>query len=152
MNFLKSYFVNTTVDVDFLPITSDLKYAIRDSQAKEGLATITIPGAGAGVTILEPISEVIEELKVVIETYAGEGESRGKDKRKEEVYIAPRVLASLIGRSVSVPIRDSKLVLDPYEEVYLIDFDKKIRRREFFVHIITSDAAPAGAGKQVPKK
>lgn len=155
MNFLKNYFVNTTADTDLLAVTSDVKYAIRDSSAKDGLVTVVVPGAGAAVTIFEPIPEVIEELKISFELFAGEG-SQGTDKYKEKVNVAPRVQAAMTGRSISVPIKDGKLVLGPYEDIFIIDFDNKVRRREFFVHIVfegTAAAGPAPAGKgQPPRK
>jgi len=126
-----------------LQITSDVRFAIRDSQAKNGLVTIFIPGPGAALTVFEPLDEVKEELKVSLEALA-EGEKKGKDKRKEEVDIAPRVLASLVGRSVAIPFKDAKLVMAPYEEIFLIDFEKEAARREFFVQVIGEDAAPQG--------
>jgi len=154
MVFLKNYFINTTLEVDFLPITSDVKYAIRDANGKDGLVTVAIPGAGASVIVFEPIKEVIDELKTVIEMFAGEKE-HCIDKRKEQVMLAPRIQTAIFGRFVSLPIKDGRLMLDPYEEIYLIDFDKKIRRREFFVQVMSEDAQAAQAapkGQPLQKK
>ena len=137
-----------------MSITSDVKYAIRDSGTKEGLATIIVGGPGAGVTILEPLQEVIDELKVAFEVFAGEG-ATAKDKKKVEALINPRVQASILGRSISVPIKDARLVTDPYEEIFLVDFDKKARRREFKVQIMAQAEPPPqqpGRGMPPPKK
>ncbi len=149
MTFLKSYFVNTTAEVDLLSVTSDVKYAIRDSQGKNGLVTVIVPGAGAAVTCLEPVPEVMEELKVAFEVFAGEG-TTAKDKKKEDVLVNPRVQSAIMGRSLSIPLKDAKLVLDPYEEIYLVDFDKKVRRREFMVQVFAEAEAPAGPQKGAP--
>lgn len=155
MTFLKSYFINTTEEVDVLNISNDVKYAIRDSGGKDGLATVIVSGPGAGVTTLESIPEVIEELKVAFEVFAGEG-ATAKDKKKEEVQVNPRVQAAILGRSVSIPIKDARFVLDPYEEIFLVDFDKKVRRREFKVQIMTQaegqQPQQAGRGAPPPKK
>jgi secondary thiamine-phosphate synthase enzyme len=141
MIFLKSYFVNTTPETDFLPIMADVKYAIRDSQAKNGLVSIHVPGPAAAVTVFEPLPELIEELKIAFETFASES-TQGKDKRKEDVFIAPRVQATLIGRSLSLPVKDGRVLIEPYEEVFLIDFDKKTGRREYYINIVAEDQAP----------
>lgn len=153
MVFLKSYFVNTTTEVDFLPITSDVRYAIRDGNGKDGLVTVFVPGAGASIIAFEPIKEVIDELKTVVEMFAGEKE-HCIDKRKEQVMLASRIQTAIFGRSISLPIKDGRLIMDPYEEIYLIDFDKKIRRREFFVQVMSEDAqAQAGPkGQPLQKK
>lgn len=126
-----------------MQVTSDVRFAIRDSQAKNGLVTVFIPGPGAALTVFEPLEEVKEELRVSFEALA-EGEKKGKDKRKEEVDVAPRVLASLVGRSVAVPFKEGKLIMAPYEEIFLIDLEKKVARREFFVQVIGEDAPPQG--------
>ncbi|MBI2974792.1 MAG: YjbQ family protein [Deltaproteobacteria bacterium] len=141
MIFLKSYFVNTTPEIDFLSIMADVKYAIRDAQAKNGLVSVHIPGPAAAVTVFEPLPELIEELKIAFETFASEA-AQGKDKRKEEVFIAPRVQAALIGRSLSMPLKGGSVLIAPYEEIFLIDFDKKSGRREYYVSIVAEDQAP----------
>ncbi|PIR16738.1 MAG: hypothetical protein COV46_07170 [Deltaproteobacteria bacterium CG11_big_fil_rev_8_21_14_0_20_49_13] len=149
MTFLKSYFINTTDEVDVLNVSNDVKFAIRDSGGKDGLATVIISGPGAGVTLLEPLPEVIEELKVAFEVFAGEG-AAAKDKKKKEIYVNPRVQAAILGRSISVPIKDALLVLDPYEEIFLVDFDKKMRRREFKVQIMAQAESQPQQSKGAP--
>lgn len=141
MQFLKNYFVNATAEVDFLQITSDVRFAIRDSQAKNGQVSVFVPGPGAALTVFEPLDEVKDGLKASLAALA-EGEKKGKDKRKEEVDIVPRVLASLVGRSVAIPFKDTKLIMAPYEEIFLIDFEKQAARREFFVQVIGEDVQP----------
>lgn len=142
MIFVKNYFVNTTQEIDFISIIHEVRYTIRDSNVKDGLLTIITPGAGAGVLILEPIKEVIDSIKVVFETLGGETDAEAVDKRKERVYVMPRVLASIIGRDISIPIRKGELLLEPYEEVFLIDFDKKVRRREFYMQVMSIPEPP----------
>lgn len=153
MIVLKNYYVNTTKEVDFLPIIHDVRYAIRDANAKDGLVTVIVPNSGAALTIIEPLPEVIEELKVAFEIFAGEG-ATATDKRKATIDVAPRVQVAMLGRSLSIPLKDAKLVLDPYEEIYLIDFDKTGKRRQFLVHVMIEEAPakPAGPQKTAPAK
>jgi len=143
MIFLKNYFVNTTAETDFLTVTHDVKFAVRDAQAKNGLVTVIIPGPGASLAIFEPVEGLIDEIKTVLSAF-GEGENKGRDKWNKDVSLFPRVQAAMMGRSVSVPLKDGRLVLSPYDEIYLIDFDKKSRRREFFVQVMALDAKEGG--------
>lgn len=53
MIFLKKCFVSTSEKVDTLSIIHDIRYALRDSKAKEGLVTVVIPKAGAGLALAE---------------------------------------------------------------------------------------------------
>ena len=140
MIFLKNYFLNTTAVVDILPIISEVRYAIRDSDAKSGVVNIIIPGSGAGLCILEPVPEVMDGLKNALELFAGEG-AEAIDKKKEKVLIAPRVRSAMLGRTLSIPLNDGRLLIDPYEEIFLFDLDKKSKRREFYVQVISEAAA-----------
>ena len=149
MIVLKHYYVNTTKEVDFLSIIHDVRYAIRDANAKDGLVTVIVPDSSAALTIIEPIPAVIEELKIAFEIFAGEG-ATATDRRKVTIDISPRVQAAMLGRSLSIPLKDGKLIIDPYEEIYLIDFDKTGKRRQFCVQVMVEDA-PAKPAGQPPK-
>ena len=151
MIFLKNYFINTTAEIDFLPLTADIRYAVRDSTAKNGLVTVIVPGPAVSVVVMEPIAEVIEGLKAAFELFAAEN-IEGTDKRRQKIGVSPRIQAAMVGRSVSIPLKDLKLALDPYEEVYLIDFDNNPRRREFIVQIIYEEAPSASQPGKVAKK
>lgn len=147
MNFLKKYYVNTTADVDVVTITHDIKFAIRDSAAKNGLVSIIVPESGAGLLLMEPLDEVIAEFKTTMSMFGGEGESTTTDKKKLPVAIRPRVQAALTGRTLQLPLVNGLLLVAPYEEVVLVDFDNKVMRREFIVHILIEEEkkeAPQG--------
>lgn len=69
MIFLKNYFVDTTEKTDCIPIIHDVRFAIRDSQMKEGLVTITLPAGEAGLvlapeTIQEPPADGCRSLSL----------------------------------------------------------------------------------------
>lgn len=134
MIFLKNYFTNTTKDVDVIPITHDLKYAVRDSGTNEGLVTVMMPGPGSSVTIIQPLPEIIDELKEALKVFPGEGKE-AMTRRKEPVKVGARVKAAMLGKSVSIPIRDGKLVLGPREEVIMVDFESNAKRREYVIQV-----------------
>lgn len=110
MIFLKSYFVNTTRQVDTIPIIHDVRYAIRDSQVVHGLVTVTVPASGAGLMISE----------------------RGK----EEENNLPRPA------TLSIPLRNKELLLDPKQMIYLVDFSDTGKRREFYVQVFGDNPPP----------
>lgn len=142
MLFFKKYYVNTTEKVDVISITPDLKYAIRDSQAPEGLLTAIVPQPGAGLTIMMSVEEAIEELKTVLDVFATEA-GKIKDKLKRERDLGPIIQSALLGRSVHIPFQDAKLLIDPYDEVLLLDFEKKGGRREFIVQVLSEAPCPS---------
>jgi len=149
MAFFKKYYINTTQEIDIISISADVNYAIRDSQTKDGLLTVVIPGAGGSVIVSDGVKETIDELKTTFELFAGEG-GEGVDKFKKKVAVAPRVRSAVFGRSVSIPVVNGKLTLDPYEEVFLVDFDKNAKRREFAIYIAGEGAGQPQQGQRPP--
>jgi len=140
MLFFKKYYVNTTEEVDAKSIIHDLQYAIQDSKAPEGLLTVIVPDSGAGLAIINPNDELIEEMKTTFDVF-GADTGTIVDNLKREKDIAPIIQAAIMGRTIHLPFQDCKLLLDPYDEVILFDFEKKSGRREFVVQIISE--APA---------
>lgn len=86
MIFFKKYFVNSKKKLECLPITHDLRYAIRDAQAKQALLTVQV--VQAGVALLRADKNVAEanvphslQLSLIVE----QGELQiGKH---EEIYL-----------------------------------------------------------------
>jgi secondary thiamine-phosphate synthase enzyme len=51
------------------------------------------------------------------------------------------VRASLLGPSLTVPFREGRLLLGTWQQIVLIDFDNRPRRREVVVQL-SGEAAP----------
>jgi len=145
MIFFKNCFVNTTKDVDVISIIHDVRFAVRDSGVTEGLATVIVPDPGASVTIIQPLDEVIEELKDALKVFPGEGKET-KTRRKEPVKVGARIKAAMLGKSLSIPFREGKLVLGVREEIVLVDFEEDAKRREYVVQVL-GDAGGVECGK-----
>lgn len=145
MLYFKTCYVNVTDDIDVIKITHDLKYAIRDSKSPDGLITAIIRSPGAGLALMPNIPEAIDELKVSIDVFGAEA-GTAKDKLKREKEIGAIVQSTILGRTIHIPFQEGKLLIDPYDEVFLLDFEHKRGRREFTLQVISE--APAGEQQQ----
>ena len=151
MIFLKKYYINTTEGVDCIPVTHEVKYTIRDSTCQGGVATILLPEGGAGVIIAEPLPAVLDAFKQHWEALRGSStvqEATTNDLRKREVAVWPRLMGATVGSTVQVPFSNSVLLLDPYAEIFVVDFDPVARRREVIVQIMGEPPQTAAAGPQ----
>lgn len=142
MIFLRNYYVNTTVKTDVLLVTHDVKRAVRESGVPSGLVTVFIPGATAGVAILENDPKIHEEYKKWVEAQvpadSGPRPSRRSGSGRNDAHLR----ASLVGLSVSIPLMDGKLMLGAWQEVVLFDFDdNKVCRREITIQVLGEGAA-----------
>ena len=55
------------------------------------------------------------------------------------------VRASLLGPSLAVPFKDSRLLLGTWQQIVLIDFDTRPRRRQIVVQLSGERADAGGA-------
>ena len=145
MIFLKNYYTRTTDKVDVISIHADVMYAVRDSGAMEGLVTITSPAGGAAITVIEKLPEAHDTLKEALAVYPAEGK-KATTRRKEEIDLGARVKAAMLGRSLSVPLNEGKLVLGHREEIILIDCESTAKRREYVVQVMGESGENEGQG------
>lgn len=147
MLFLKRYYIDTTDEVDVISVIHDLKYALRDSKSPEGLLTAIVPAPGASLVLMPAIDEVIEELKASVQVFGAEA-GTAKDKLKREINVGAVVQSTILGRTVHIPFQEGKLLIDPYDDVFLFDFEPKKGRREIIVQVFSEAPPPQqGAGR-----
>lgn len=138
MIFLKNYFTRTSEKIDVISIHADVMYAIRDAGATQGLVTITAPAPGAAITVLELLDDAVQAMKEALSVYPAEGK-KATTRRKEEVDIGARVKAAMLGRSLSLPFTEGKILLSSREEVVLIDCETTGKRREYAVQVMSEE-------------
>ena len=132
MLYLHHAYLNVTQGVDLLNASADVGRALRESQVVNGLLTVFIPQGGAGVVLLENKPALQAEFKELIVSFADKAHLRG----------------ALLSSSVGIPIKDGKLLLGPWQEVIIFDFDEKVGRREVLLHVMGEGAEKAGDKSQ----
>lgn len=139
MILLRNYFISTTGEIDVKSVVHEVNRTVRESNAKEGLVTIAVPEPGAALTLIEMLPDVVAQLKEAVRIFPGQGMAT-KGPRKEDIDVGPRVAAAMLGRTLSIPLAEGRLVLGAREEPVLVDLEKGGRRREFCVQIMTETA------------
>lgn len=136
MIFIKNYYVNVSEKVDVLLVTHDVKRAVGESGIASGLVTVLVPGATAGVIILEHDPKIFEDYKQWVEKQIPVPAEIRPSRRSGSGRNAAHVRAALVGLQISIPLDAGKLQLGPWQEVVLYDFDDKIGRRELTIQIM----------------
>lgn len=144
MIFLRNYFIGTTDQVDIKSIIHEVNRTLRESGAKDGLIVISVPEHGAGLAICEGVKELTDSLKDTVIGLAGGGKT--KNRRKEDLDIGSRIYSNILGRTLSLPIREGRVQIGHREEVFLMDFTDTALRREFLIQIHFDDAGKAQGG------
>jgi secondary thiamine-phosphate synthase enzyme len=120
---------------DFHDITERVAGAVSSSRVEAGLATIFVVGSTAGVTTIEYEPGAVADFNRLMDELAPrEGEYR-HHLRWGDDNGSSHVRAALLGPSLTVPVVDRRLTLGTWQQIVLVEFDTRPRRRELVVQV-----------------
>ena len=140
MVYLLNAYLNATKGIDILNTTVDVKRAVRESRVLNGLVTVMLPGSTAGVAVLENDAAIQGELKKLIASLVPDPQGPRPSRKSGSGHAEAHLRAGFLARSVSIPVKDGKLLLGPWQEVLVFDFDDKVGRREVCIHVMGEGA------------
>ena len=127
--------VSTRGDADIKDLTEDVQALVAKHGFREGQALVFVPGSTAGLTTIEYEDGLLEDLPAAFERLA----PREMPYRHELAYHDgnghSHVRASLLGPSVTVPFSRGRLLCGTWQQIVLVDFDNRPRRREIVVQL-----------------
>jgi secondary thiamine-phosphate synthase enzyme len=115
---------------DLFDLSGDALAFVRDSGIRDGQLLVFVPGSTAAVTTIEFEPGAVADLKQAVERLAPSGADYAHDARWGDGNGYAHVRAALLGPSLTVPIVDGVLATGTWQQIVLLDFDNRPRRRE----------------------
>ena len=128
--------VKTTSDTDIIDMTPQVQEEIQRSAIRHGYATLFVPGSTAALTTIEYESGVINDLRKAIERIAPKDLYYEHDERWGDGNGYSHVRAALLGPSLHIPVIDGRLTLGMWQQIVLLDFDNRPRKRKIVMQIV----------------
>lgn len=134
--------ITKTIDVDtkghthIVDLTDKLSSCVHDEKLKDGNLTVFVSGSAAGVTTVEYEPGLLKDLPEAFEQIAPVGKRYHHDDTWHDGNGYAHVRASLLGPSLTVPFSEGQLLLGTWQQVVLIDFDNRPRRRHVVVQMV----------------
>lgn len=128
--------LETRGEVDILDITGEVQSIVKRSGAEKGIAVVFVPGSTAAVTTIEYEPGLLTDFPSTLERLAPKNASYEHEKRWHDGNGHSHVRASLLGPSLTIPIKDGKLTLGTWQQVVLVELDARSRSRELVVQIL----------------
>jgi secondary thiamine-phosphate synthase enzyme len=120
-----------------LNITDDVSRALEGCGLRAGVVTLFNVGSTAGITTTEFEPGLAEhDLKAAFERIAPQAGHYEHENTWQDDNGHSHVRASLLGPSLAVPFSDGRLVLGTWQQIILIDFDTRPRRRTVVCQIM----------------
>ena len=127
---------STRGDGDTVDLTPKLSEALSECGLEDGVATLFVPGSTAGLTTIEFEPGAVADLAGVFEEMAPSDRDWRHHERWGDHNGHSHVRAALLGPSLSVPFVGGELALGTWQQVVLVDFDDRPRRRSIVVQLV----------------
>jgi secondary thiamine-phosphate synthase enzyme len=121
---------------DARDITELVADVVTRSGARTGTATVFVSGSTAGVTTIEFEPGAIADLNRVFEDLAPRSGEYRHHLRWGDDNGSSHVRAALLGPSLTVPFMDGRLTLGTWQQIMLLEFDTRPRKRELVIQIV----------------
>lgn len=134
--FRKTIEVPSTSGTDIVDLTREVLAAVKESSIGDGQVLVFVPGSTGSVTTIEYESGVIQDLKEAIERLLPEGINYLHDKKWGDGNGYSHVRAALMKPSLTIPLVEGKPLLGTWQQVVLLDFDNRPRRRKVLLQVM----------------
>ena len=134
--FNKTLTISTSGQDDAHDLTPQVAAAVAESRVEAGLATVFVAGSTAAITTIEFEPGAIADLNQVFESLAPRAGTYRHHLRWGDDNGSSHVRAALLGPSVTIPVVDRQLTLGTWQQIMLLEFDTRPRRREVVVQIL----------------
>jgi secondary thiamine-phosphate synthase enzyme len=132
----QNFQISTNGQGDVRDVTREVGEAVSRSGMRSGIVTVFAVGSTAGMTTIEFEAGAIEDLNAVFEQLAPrDGEYRHHLRWRDDNG-SSHVRAAIVGPSLTVPFVDGAMVLGTWQQIVLLEFDTRARRREVVVQIV----------------
>ena len=128
--------LRTQGDGEILDITAKVQKHVTDSGITNGIANIFINHSTIGITTVEFEPGLVADLDKLWERLVPKNIPYGHDALWGDGNGYAHVRASLLGASLTVPFTDKKLVLGPWQQIIIVDFDNRPRNRTVIVQVM----------------
>lgn len=125
----------TKGDCHILDVTPEVAAKIECHGFVEGHALVFVSGSTAAITTIEHEPGLLRDLPEAFERLAPRGIRYHHEEAWHDGNGHSHVRAALLGPSLMVPFEEGRLLLGTWQQIVLIDFDNRPRKREIVVQL-----------------
>jgi len=122
--------IQTSGHCDVKDVTSALQAELSKSGMNEGQAMVFVAGSTAGVTTVEFEPGLVKDLNEFFQKIIPEGPDYHHHNTWGDDNGSSHVRAALLKPSLTIPFKNAQLLLGTWQQVVVIDFDTRPRRRD----------------------
>jgi secondary thiamine-phosphate synthase enzyme len=118
-------------------ITEGVERVVRTAGVERGLVSVFATGSTVAVTTMEYEPGGVHDLQSLLDRLIPAREDYEHNVRNHDTNAHAHLRAAVIGPSEAIPLVDGRLALGTWQQVVLIDFDDRPRRRTVTVQVLS---------------
>jgi len=134
--FQREVHIKTRGEGDIVDITDLVEEVVEESGIRDGVAHIFAIGSTAAISTMEYEPGLKEDLPNALERIAPKNVEYKHHLRWGDYNGHSHVRATILGPSLSVPVRGGSLVLGTWQQIIFIELDVRSRSRRFMVTVM----------------
>jgi secondary thiamine-phosphate synthase enzyme len=128
--------VKTKGEVDIIDITEDIQKIVDKSKIKNGIGCIFVKGSTGTLTTIEYEPGLMKDLPRALQKIAPKGDHYDHHETWHDDNGHSHVRASLMGPSLTIPIKNGTLLHGNWQQVVFVELDTRSRDRNIIVQIV----------------
>ena len=128
--------VKTQGEVDIIDITGSIQKTISKSKIKNGIACVFVPGSTGTLTTIEYEPGLMKDFPRALEKIAPKNDYYNHHETWHDDNGHSHVRASLMGPSITLPIKNGKLLHGTWQQIVFVELDTRPRNRNLIVEIV----------------
>ncbi len=128
--------LSTAGDGEIVDLTEGVRSVVRTSQIAIGVVTVFARGSTVAVTTMEYEPGGVSDLQRLLDQLIPQQGDYEHNRLNHDTNSHAHLRAALIGPSETIPLVDGTLALGTWQQIVLIDFDDRPRRRGVTVQVL----------------
>jgi len=125
----------TRAENDILNITQDVEKLVQGCQGKEGNVLIFAQSTTSGLAIIEYEAGLLYDFLAMMERIAPKNAEYQHEAAWHDGNGHSHMKSSLLGTSLFIPFQEKSLLLGTWQQIILVEFDVRPRKRTVIVQI-----------------
>jgi secondary thiamine-phosphate synthase enzyme len=118
-------------------LTDGIARVVSSSGVERGLVTVFATGSTVAVTTMEYEPGGVHDLQQLLDRLVPSRPDYEHNVRNHDTNAHAHLRAAVIGPSETIPLVDGRLALGTWQQVVLLDFDDRPRRRTVTVQVLS---------------
>jgi secondary thiamine-phosphate synthase enzyme len=132
----KDILIKTKGEMDIIDITQQLEKIVNNSTISSGIICVFVGGSTGALTTLEYEPGLQHDIPIALERIAPKNSYYAHHETWHDDNGHSHVRASLIGPSITLPIRNKKIIHGTWQQVVFIELDTQPRTRTLYLQIL----------------